>query len=221
MGTHLVTGASRGIGLELARQLTERGDQVIAVVRRSRKELEAISGVEIVDGVDVTDGVALAGLSERLKRFHLDSLIHNAGILRRESLDSMDFDGMREQFEVNALGPLRLSYAVQSHLRPGSKIAIITSRMGSVADNTSGSMYGYRMSKAAVNMAGVSLARDLKGRGIAVALLHPGYVRTDMTGGNGLIDAPEAASGLIARIDELSLETSGGFWHSNGDRLPW
>jgi len=106
-------------------------------------------------------------------------------------------------------------------LGSGSKIAIITSRMGSVADNTSGSMYGYRMSKAAVNMAGVSLARDLKGRGIAVALLHPGYVRTDMTGGNGFIDAPEAASGLIARIDELSLETSGGFWHSNGDPLPW
>jgi NAD(P)-dependent dehydrogenase (short-subunit alcohol dehydrogenase family) len=93
--------------------------------------------------------------------------------------------------------------------------------MGSLGDNTSGGRYGYRMSKAAVNMAGVSLARDLEERGIAVALVHPGYVRTQMTRNNGIIDPPEAASGIIARIDELNMASTGSFWHSNGELLPW
>jgi NAD(P)-dependent dehydrogenase (short-subunit alcohol dehydrogenase family) len=100
-------------------------------------------------------------------------------------------------------------------------VAIVTSRMGSIEDNTSGGRYGYRMSKCAVNMAGRSLAHDLKDAGVAVAILHPGFVRTDMTGHQGLVDPPESAAGLIARIDELTLETSGGFWHANGERLPW
>ena len=221
MATHLVTGASRGIGLELTRQLAARGDRVLAVVRRSRAALEALEGVQIYEGVDVTDEGAIAGLSERLNGERIDTLIHNSGILTRETLDDLNPDAIRAQFEVNALGPLRLTVALLGHLREGSKIAIVTSRMGSITDNTSGSRYGYRMSKAAVNMAGVSLARDLAGSGIAVALLHPGFVRTDMTGGNGLIDTSESAEGLLARIDELSMETSGGFWHTNGDLLPW
>ena len=100
-------------------------------------------------------------------------------------------------------------------------IGIVTSRMGSVADNDSGGAYGYRMSKAAVNITGVSLARDLAERGISVALLHPGYVRTDMTGHSGHIDAEEAAAGLIQRMDELSPATTGTFWHANGETLPW
>jgi NAD(P)-dependent dehydrogenase (short-subunit alcohol dehydrogenase family) len=148
-------------------------------------------------------------------------IINNAGILKRETLEELHFDQIRQQFEINSLGPLRVSTALLDNLSEGSKIAIITSRMGSVADNTSGSRYGYRMSKAAVNMAGVSLARDLQGRGISVAILHPGFVRTDMTGQNGLVDAHESASNLIARIDELTLDTSGTFWHMNGEVLPW
>ena len=107
------------------------------------------------------------------------------------------------------------------HLHTGAKVVIVTSRMGSVADNTSGGMYGYRMSKAAVNMAGMSLSRDLKGKGIAVALLHPGYVRTDMTGGNGFISAEESARGLITQIERLDIQTTGSFWHCNGEELPW
>ena len=216
----LVTGANRGIGLELVRQLSARGDEVIAVCRKPSAELEA-TGVRIEAGVDVTSDADVAALAGRLEGTNLDLVINNAGILRRTTLDALDLDSVREQFEVNAIGPLRLTSALLPRLGQGSKVAIITSRMGSISDNSSGSHYGYRMSKAAVNMAGASLARDLEPKGVAVALLHPGFVRTEMTGGNGMIDADESAKGLIARIDELDLEHSGGFWHTNGESLPW
>jgi NAD(P)-dependent dehydrogenase (short-subunit alcohol dehydrogenase family) len=103
----------------------------------------------------------------------------------------------------------------------GSKVALVSSRVGSLADNTSGGMYAYRMSKTALNMAGVSLAKDLATRGILVVLLHPGFIRTDMTGGAGNDDPPIAAKGLLARIDSLTPETSGHFYHANGQELPW
>ena len=107
------------------------------------------------------------------------------------------------------------------NLPEGSKLAIITSRMGSVADNTSGGMYGYRASKAAVNMIGRSLAHDLRPRGVAVQLLHPGFVRTEMTGGNGMTDPDESAVSIAARVDELTIESTGTFRHANGEPLPW
>jgi NAD(P)-dependent dehydrogenase (short-subunit alcohol dehydrogenase family) len=124
-------------------------------------------------------------------------------------------------YEVNSLGPLLTTQALVGNLGEGSKVGIITSRMGSIDDNDSGGSYGYRMSKAAVNAAGKSLSIDLKPKGIAVAILHPGWVRTDMTGHNGLIDTDESACGLLDRMEELTLETSGSFWHTNGELLPW
>jgi NAD(P)-dependent dehydrogenase (short-subunit alcohol dehydrogenase family) len=149
-------------------------------------------------------------------------LINNAGILEGVTLDELDFDSIRRQFEVNAIGPLRLTAALRPHLSDGSKVAIMTSRMGSIADNTSGGSYGYRMSKVALSMAGKSLAHDLKPQGIAVAILHPGLVQTRMTGfSSSGITPTEAVKGLLARIDELTLENSGTFWHSNGEVLPW
>jgi len=220
MATVCITGTNRGIGLELARQLRSRGDCVIAVCRAPSEGLVQL-GVEIADGVDVTDDDSMERLTGVLGDRRVDVLINNAGILSRESLEDLDFDRMRRQFEVNSLGPLRVTAALKNHLKPGSKVAIITSRMGSIEDNTSGSRYGYRMSKAAVNMAGRSLAHDLKEDGIAVAVLHPGFVRTEMTDHQGLVDPPESASGLIARIDDLTLENSGSFWHANGEQLPW
>lgn len=220
MGTYVVTGANRGIGLELARQLKTRGDEVIAVCRSASPELQAL-GVRVESGIDVSDAAQVAELSKRLDGVAVDVLVNNAGILRRESLDGVDFAGIEEQFEVNALGPLRVTAALLPLLRKGSKVAIITSRMGSIADNGSGGYYGYRMSKAAVNAAGVSLARDLAGRGIAVLLLHPGMVATEMTGRHG-IPPEEAARGVLARIDALSAETSGKFVHAGtGEELPW
>jgi NAD(P)-dependent dehydrogenase (short-subunit alcohol dehydrogenase family) len=220
MATVAITGANRGIGLELCTQLRARGDEVVALCRTASARLRE-TGARIEEGIDVSDDAVVAALRHRLDGLTLDAVINNAGILTAESLDDLDWDRMRRQFEVNSLGPLRVTSGVLPRLQRGSKILIVTSRMGSVADNTSGSRYGYRMSKAAVNMAGVSLAHDLESRGIAVGIVHPGFVRTEMTGHQGMIDPPEAAAGIIARLDALSLETSGGFWHQSGERLPW
>jgi NAD(P)-dependent dehydrogenase (short-subunit alcohol dehydrogenase family) len=219
MAMVVVTGANRGIGLELCRQLASRGDAVIAACRESSAELDRL-GVRIEPGVDVADDDSVSALARRLGRVHLDALVHNAGILEPVSLAHLDFDAIRRQFEVNALGPLRVTRALLDRLGPGSKIAILTSLMGSLGDNASGGHYGYRMSKAAASMAGVSLARDLRSRGIAVAILHPGMVATRMTGGSG-IPVEQSARGLLARIDELDLERSGTFRHADGRTLPW
>ena len=218
--TILVTGANRGIGLELARQLKARGDAVIAVCRVSAPELDAL-GVRVEAGVDVTSDADVAALDERLGDRRLDGLVLNAGVLRRGGLADLDFDAIREQLEVNTLGPLRVAARLRARLGRGGKIAIITSRMGSVADNTSGGMYGYRMSKAAVNMVGKSLAVDLEPAGIAVALVHPGWVKTDMTGGQGLVDTATSAAGILARYDALDLASTGTFHHANGEALTW
>ncbi len=220
MTTTLITGANRGIGLALTRLLAARGHKVIAVCRTASPELTAL-GVQVEAGVDVTADAALVQLASRLQGTTLDWLIANAGILRDDSLRKLDFDPIREQLEVNALGPLRTVARLQQCLHEGSKIALITSRMGSIGDNGSGGMYGYRMSKAALNAAGMSLAHDLRARGIAVAIVHPGYVRTDMTGQTGNVDASESARLLVERIEALSLQSSGTFWHASGERLPW
>lgn len=221
MKTFLVTGANRGIGLEYCRQLQERGERVIAVCRTPSPELEAL-GVRIEAGVDMTNDAAMASLVERLDGIHLDGLILNAGILESTGLEDLKAESLRRQFEVNALGPLRLTHALLPQLRNGSKLILMSSRMGSIDDNSSGGSYGYRMSKVALNMAGKSLAIDLQSRGIAVAILHPGLVRTRMVNFNPQgISPAEAVRGLLARIDVLTLENSGSFWHANGEILPW
>ena len=219
MNRVLVTGANRGIGLELCRQLSARGDEPIAVCRQSSAALEALN-IRVIEGIDVAVAEGASALSSRLENLPLDWLINNAGILAVDSLDNLDFEGMERQFRVNTLGPLRITSALLPNLPAGSKVGIVTSRMGSIEDNTSGGYYGYRMSKVAVNIAGISLSRDLKDRGIAVALLHPGMVATDMTGGQG-VSPQHSASGLIARMDELELGSTGTFWHAEGERLPW
>ena len=138
------------------------------------------------------------------------------------TLKDFDPESLRRQFEVNAIGPLRVTHALMDHLLPGAKVILMTSRMGSIDDNSSGGSYGYRMSKVALCMAGKSLAIDLKSQGIAVALLHPGLVRTRMTGFTAQGVTPEeSVDGLLARIDNLNLENSGTFWHANGEILPW
>lgn len=223
MATWLVTGANRGIGLSLSKQLAARGDKVIGVCRATSAALDA-SGATVVDGVDVSDAAAVAALPARIGDVRIDGLVLNAGIFTNESLDALDADGfarIQRQFEVNALGPLRVAAALQAQLAEGAKIGIVTSRMGSVADNGSGAYYGYRASKAAVNAIGKSLAVDLAPRGIAVFLLHPGRVATDMLGGQGDIGPDEAAANLLQRMEALTLADTGTFWHANGTTLDW
>lgn len=220
MGIAVVTGANRGIGLELARQLKARGADVVAVCRQSTPELDAL-GVRIESVGDLARPAAWSSLAERLANDEIDLLVQNAGMLVADHLADVGADGVRAQFEVNAMAPLFLTQALAPRLHAGSRVALVTSRMGSMGDNGSGAYYGYRMSKAALNAAGVSLAHDLAPRGIAVVILHPGAVRTGMTGGQGMIDAEESVRGLLQRIDELRLENTGRFLHQNGEVLPW
>ena len=219
MPTVLITGCNRGIGYELAAQYHERGDRVIGVCRTSNETLDKL-GIHVVDGVDVADPASIAALKQAVGDEPIDILINNAGILRRDRFGELDYDEMTLQYQVNTLGPLRVTEALADNLREGSKVAIVTSRVGSIDDNGSGGNWGYRVSKTAVNMVGTNLMHEFRPRGIAVALLHPGLVATDMTGNHGISPA-DSARGLIDRIDELTLETSGGFWHAEGYRLPW
>lgn len=220
MATVLITGANRGIGLALAQQFAARGDSVIAACRHASEALEA-TGARVEAGIDVTDAAAVATLAQRLADARIDLLVLNAGVLERDSLADPGFEGIRRQFEVNALGPLRVVHALVDRLPTGGKVALITSRMGSVEDNTSGAYYGYRASKAALNAIGKSLAIDLAPRGVSVVLLHPGYVATDMVGGSGDVTPGQAAKQLVERIDALAPDTSGTFVHANGTPLPW
>jgi NAD(P)-dependent dehydrogenase (short-subunit alcohol dehydrogenase family) len=221
MATYLVTGANRGIGYEYCRQLQARGDIAIAVCRQASTELTAL-GIRVEANIDVTSDAAVADLNQRLKDTQIDVLINNAAIAKSISLEQLDFESIQQQFEVNAIGALRVTQVLLPRLKTGAKVVMMTSRMGSIADNTSGSSYGYRMSKAALSMAGKSLSHDLQPRGIAVAILHPGLVRTRMTNfTTSGMTAEVSVQGLLRRIDELTLANTGTFWHSNGEVLPW
>lgn len=221
----VITGANRGIGIALTQAYLNQGATVIALCRTTSETLGA-TDAQIIEGIDVTDDESIETLAHKLNMLlgdgaAIDILINNAGIMLNESLDAMRFSNIEKQFAINSVAPLKLTYHLLPLLKAGSKLALVTSRMGSMADNSSGGYYGYRMSKAALNAVGVSLAHDLKPKGIAVALLHPGYVQTDMALGGGEITADHAARGLVDRIGELTIASSGGFWHSNGDTLPW
>jgi NAD(P)-dependent dehydrogenase (short-subunit alcohol dehydrogenase family) len=222
MATILITGANRGIGLALARAYVARGDTVIAACRVTSKALTDL-GVKVYEGVELADDASVDRLAASLGKTQIDVLINNAGLHSNETLEDLNFDRIRKQMEVNAYGPLRVTRALLPHLHAGSKVVIVTSRSGSIGDNGSGRTYGYRMSKAAVNMAGVNLALDLKPRGIPVLLLHPGMVKTDMGGNSNpaAVEAKDAAARMVARIDEMSLDNTGQFRHAEGYELPW
>ena len=221
LSTYLITGANRGIGLEFVRQLKNRGENVIATCRSSSSELNSLA-VRVETGIDITSGDSVIKLRENLIGTKVDVLIQNAGIAEFNSLAHLDPQSIVHQFEVNALSPLCFVQSMLSHLSQPAKIALISSRMGSIDDNSSGGSYGYRMSKVALCMAGKSLSVDLKSKDISVAILHPGLVSTRMTGFTPSgIQPEESVKGLIQRIDELTLDNTGTFWHSNGAILPW
>ncbi|MBU3022992.1 SDR family oxidoreductase [Aestuariibacter sp. A3R04] len=216
----VVTGGNRGIGLALVKRLCERGDNVYVACRNSADELNDTPAT-VITGVDVSNPDSLASALAPLAEVRIDWLINNAGVLGQESIQDWDPATIDYQFRVNALGPLLVTQILLPNMQTGGKIGLITSRMGSMTDNTSGGYYGYRMSKAALNAAGVSLANDLKNRNIFVALLHPGFVKTEMVNNAGDVEPDEAAEGIIKQLDKLGPDTSGGFYHANGSVLPW
>ena len=224
MKSAVITGANRGIGLCLAKQLSEKGYQITALCRQGSDELNQLSNTQIIDQVELSEPHSIQQACESISDRPIDLLINNAGRLRHIPLSIMDTQNIEEintQFHINALAPLLVTHHLKASLNPGAKVALITSRMGSIEDNQSGSHYAYRMSKAALNAAGKSLSIDLKSDRIAVAILHPGWIQTDMTGHSGN-DTPEnAARDLFARIDALTLDQTGTFWHANGEVLPW
>ena len=220
MATVVVTGANRGIGLEFVKQYLAKGDKVIALCRNTSDELSQTSA-KVIDKIDVGSPESLERMLPTLRDVKIDLLINNAGVLATETIEHMSVTTLEYQFRVNAMGPLMVTQMLRHQLVKGAKVAMITSRMGSVTDNTSGGYYGYRMSKAALNIAAVSLAHDLKEQDVAVALLHPGYVQTEMVNNTGDISAAVAVERLMQRIDGLNISNTGTFWHSNGEVLPW
>ena len=220
MKTVVITGANRGIGLAMADKFSNSGYKVIALCRSSSAALEKLQ-LKIVTGIDVATAAGIALLQQKLKGQQIDILINNAGILHNESLGALDTQQILQQFKVNALAPLQVVDVLRPQLVNGAKVALISSRMGSVADNSSGGYYGYRMAKSALNAAGMSLSRDLAADNISVGLYHPGWVQTEMVGNTGDISATQAAERLVNLIIDQDMSQSGLFKHSNGELLPW
>ena len=216
-----VVGCNRGIGLEIVRQMKDRGHKVYAFCRNSSPELEKISPEKIISGFEVTDTENMLRLVKDSGLSDIDQYYHVAGIMRSTSLENFDVNLINEEFLVNAVAPIVTAKVFLPFLKKGSKLGLVTSRMGSIADNTSGGYYGYRMSKTALNSAGKSLAEDIKSQEVAVFLLHPGWVKTDMTGHTGHVDTKESAEGLINIMNSKSIDETGSFWHMNGEPLPW
>ncbi|MRG91205.1 SDR family oxidoreductase [Polyangium spumosum] len=226
----VITGANRGIGLELARRYLDRGDHVDAAVRNpeAARELAALGrgagGRLRILTCDVGDDTSVRTFATALGDVAVDVLINNAGILGKwVSLADLDFADVTRTVDTNAVGPLRVTAALLPHLRRSSmrKIVNMSSRMGSIAENTDGGAYAYRMSKAALNMANKSMSLDLRGEGFTVVVLHPDWVKTDMGGPDAPISVEESAAGIVALVDRLTIADTGGFFHFRGHTLPW
>lgn len=220
----MVIGADSGIGAALVEIYEARGCDTIAVCLGDGGRW-ANERVRVIDHIDVTDGEAVERLAAEVGTIPIDILVHVAGVGALDKWGELDFDVMLRHYSLNALGPLRVVAALDENFRAGSKIGIVTSRMGSIGDNGTGRMYSYRMSKAAANMLGVNLHHQLRPRGVHVMLLHPGTVATEMTKGardwDRFTKPAEAAAGLAAQLDTLGPETPIEFRHADGSLLPW
>ncbi|HET7691825.1 MAG TPA: SDR family oxidoreductase [Gemmatimonadota bacterium] len=229
----LVTGAGRGIGLEYARQWLAAGARVFALARDPEGSAELMrlaSGnpdALVAVRCDVADDASVAAARRRVgeETDGLEILINNAGVMgSHEDLESLDLDVVRRTFEVNAIGPIRVTRAFVDLLMGGKRprrIVNMTSLMGSIDDNRSGDAYAYRMSKAALNMATRSMAVDLSRDGVVAVVLHPGWVRTAMGGKSAPTPVEEAVASLVRTIESLDMDRSGGFYDRDGQPLPW
>ena len=220
----LITGANRGIGLEFVKKYLGRGDTVIATARDPEKasDLRALD-VKVI-ALDVSSDDSVAAFKKELGDGALDIVINNAGVYGHAGmLADLDFDLVHRDFDVNAVGALRVMAAVRSNLKAGTakKVVNITSKMGSIADNTSGGSYSYRISKTALNMATRCASFELGADGITAIVMHPGWVQTDMGGPNAHITTEQSVDGMMAIIDNLTPEQAGTFWEWNGKEVPW
>lgn len=216
----VITGSNRGIGLALAQHYAKSGYAVTGICRQSSPELNQ-AAARVIEGVDLIQETDIAQIASSLKNHPIDLLLNVAGIMHWETLDELDAQVIRRQMEVNAIAPLLLTASLIDHLTPNAKVIFLTSRLGSLTDNISGKGYGYRMSKAALNMAAKTLTVDLAPRGVAVGIFHPGSVKTSLNQLGGEIEVSEAVNGLTRQIEQLSPETSGIFRHQNGTALAW
>lgn len=220
MKTVLITGANKGLGLEFCKQYQAQGWDVVAVCRKTSSQLQQLS-VKTHTGLELTEPSSIEAFAEKINANSLDLLIHNAGMMIRDQLDHINWEQIITQFKVNAMAPLFLTQKLLPALKTKAKVCIISSRMGSISDNKSGGYYGYRMSKTAANMVAKSLSHDLSPKQISVGILHPGFVRTDMTGQKGNISALESVEALIKRIEEQTIVHNGIFRLYTGDTIPF
>jgi NAD(P)-dependent dehydrogenase (short-subunit alcohol dehydrogenase family) len=226
--TVLITGANRGLGLEFARQYRASGWQVIATAREpeAAAELKALGeGVRILP-LDVTKPESVAALKSSLGARPIDLLINNAGQgvgLEGGSLDKLDLTTFERVFQVNTLGPVRVTQALLPNLRAGNgrMIVGISSGLGSIAENREGGFYGYRESKAALDMFLRGLAAELKDEGFTCIAIIPGWVKTDMGGPNAPLSPAESVTGMRKVLDSLKPENTGQFWSYKGTQVPW
>jgi NAD(P)-dependent dehydrogenase (short-subunit alcohol dehydrogenase family) len=226
MPTVLITGASRGIGLELAKQYAGDGWSVIATARDPKKAdgLSALKGNIRVEALEVTDEKQVAALAKALKGTAIDVLLNNAGMLTGyEPLGETDAESWLKTLHVNTIAPLKLTEALVEHVAGSKqkKIASITSGMGSMGGHASTGAYAYRSSKAALNMVMVTAANELRSRGISVAVISPGWVKTDMGGPGATLTVKDSAAGIRKVIDKLNVGISGQFFNYSGENLPW
>jgi NAD(P)-dependent dehydrogenase (short-subunit alcohol dehydrogenase family) len=214
----LITGANRGLGLEFARQYKEAGWDVVATARQSSPELEALSVVETLDMQDLD---AVERFGDRLDR--LDLLIANAGTYGpREVTTADEAREWAETFVVNTIAPYLLAQSVLPLVEASSgKLIAVSTKMGSIEDNTSGGFLAYRSSKAALNAAWRNLAIEAHTRGVIAAMLHPGWVQTRMGGASAPLEPEESIAGMRKVIEGLTLDQSGGFFSYDGTTVPW
>lgn len=222
MPTILITGANRGLGLEFARQYAADGWRVLATVRDPLSgKAPSDAGAEIYVA-DVADAASLKRLKDSLAGVALDVVLSNAGIYgERQEFGGVDEAEFLRVMKVNALAPLKLAEAFAGQLTGRKLFAAVSSKMGSVADNTSGGSYAYRASKAALNMVIKGLSADLGASGVTTIALSPGWVRTDMGGPSAPLDAQTAVAGMRAVLAKVSLNDSGKFFHFDGTEVPW
>lgn len=228
MPSVLITGANRGLGLEFAKQYEADGWRVYACCRKpdAASDLNALAASDRVSvhALDIGDHEAIDALAKELDGVAIDVLLNNAGAFGdRAGFGNSDYETWSRMFRVNSLGPMKVAEAFVDHVAKSERkvIANVTSKMGSIGDNTSGSYYIYRSTKAALNMITKSLALDLSGRGISVCVLHPGWVKTDMGGMGAPLEPTESISGMRGVLNGMSLEKSGGFFNYDGADIPW